>query len=1033
MLTALIMSWFGLFWLPPLPAAVEVSLYQKMFAGVFGPASYEQVIEPPQIRIHTGRVVDKDGKPVGKAAVKLCGVKETGQNRFLYDLQDLAETETDEEGKFRFSEKDGDWQETDEKLVLARKEGFSLGWADWYAIGESAEEAIVLSDIAELAGKVVNEDGLAVPGAKVHVLLFPREEKWWSEREFMRMLASADWLTAMTDPAGGFVISYIPSRYTAEFVVQHEEYFEKMTWDALEYPDKGKYEAGAKDILITMSKGGVIRVKVADEQTGIGIPKVRVTAIKNNTDFSLSGITDLEGMAGLPCLPGEYRVVLGPWVYGDPQWRADAIGATVAAKGTTEVTLKAYVPSVLEVQVRDVSSGEPVPGIFISIRPVGGGQKYGEGSNEKGVARIDFLPPGKYEFETNISNTYEMVKIPGEIILDKSGIHSLEVKVSRLTTLGGVVTDGAGRFLSGVQVFILPGECPTFTTDTAGRYEIAIEDVEAARKFGVEQKVKPYLLFFYPAGNLGAIIDLPRGTKVKDVQLVDGFGMRGRVIDRNGIPLAGIKIFLDIKMESSDYKSPVQESPIQDVLTDSQGYYALDGIPRGQKYLLTVFAGDLYGEAKLNIVSNEWIPGEDDAEKETDADYPIRAGTPTKGLLVVEPNSEQVQVDDIVLAEAGLMVSGTVWGQFGERLPNVKVYMEGDGQGQFEPALTTENGKFILAGLVEGKIKLYTEYFEYKQIWYEQRMLAVNAGTKNIVIVLKATRNYVLDTVPKEGGLVEFLVRDTVTREPIDEVCLELKGREEVFVPDLFTDESGKTAIVLPEGTYSVAKSSKWEGYQNASIKGTIQISNGKKYQIELEMYRKPAYSGMVVDEQGSPVNGARLQLIPDKSAMTEDNCEVITAADGVFSFSWDPKEAFQEAEQMESGVFLVVTQERRNLAATFELTEASRENWKITLKKAPSITGIITDSKGKPIAAARINYEIILSRSNCLFEYEEIRSNEKGEYWIPALPLLPAGYEFRLDFSDSGYGSSGIPEVIIGAEELSAGESLVYDCEFAK
>lgn len=1020
MLTTIIMSWCGLFWLPPLPEAVEVYFYQRLFVRVVGTAGYDPGMDSPQVRIHVGRVVDTDGNPIGKASVKLCGVKETGYNQFLYNIQNLAETETDEEGKFRFEEKGWAWQELDEKLVLARKEGFSLGWAELYEIGESAEEAMVLTETSELAGKVVNEEGLAISGARVHVLLFSRVE-WRDERKFMRMLASSDWLTATTDGSGGFSILHIPAHYTAEFVVQHEEYFEKMTWDALEYPDKGKYEAGARDLLITMSRGGVIRVKVADEQTGIGIPKVRVTAIKNNTDFSLSGITDSEGMAGLPCLPGEYRVVLGPWVYGDPQLRADAVGATVAAKGTTEVTLKAYAPSVLEVQVRDVSSGEPVPGIYISVKPVGGRQEWGERSNENGLARIDFLPPGKYQLVNNQGRNYQFVRRLEEIILEKGGIQSVEVEVEVFTSIQGMVTDLSGTGLSDVEVFFIPGDCPVFKTDGAGRYEIPLEVFEGARETRMKLHTKPYLVFHDSVRNLGAVVEFPVNKRKEiNVKLTDGYAIQGRVVDQKGTPLAGAELYLNLTIPDMMMQPERPAVILQQTRTDLSGFYMLKGLARDQRYVMEAYAGDRYGENKLHIINYTPEPGYN-----PDSFPPMSR---QRGILQVDPNEELVTAEDIVLAEAGLTTSGTLYSQSGKRVKKASITIKGEGQGQFEPALTSEKGEFIIKGLVQGKIEMNVAVPDSENVIGEAYIIT-EAGVQDMVIVLGDSRNLKSDAVPVEGGLVEILVRGAEDKEPVEGVTIEFEQSPKVHICRLLhTDEAGVAQIVLPKGSYRIKGVDKWEDYETTDVNQVFNVSDGQKYNLVVEMERKPEYSGMVVDKQGVPVGGARLQLLPETSAMTENNFNVITEADGRFSFSWNAKEAFQEAKLFETSVFLVVSQERRNLAATFELTEPSFHDWKITLEEAPSIGGAITDSDGRPIVAARINYEIDAPRSNCLFEYEEIRSNEKGEYLIPALPLLPAGYEFRLNFSNSGHGSTGIPEVVIDAEELKMGEVFILD-----
>ena len=90
------------------------------------------------------------------------------------------------------------------------------------------------------------------------------------------------------------------------------------------------------------------------------------------------------------------------------------------------------------------------------------------------------------------------------------------------------------------------------------------------------------------------------------------------------------------------------------------------------------------------------------------------------------------------------------------------------------------------------------------------------------------------------------------------------------------------------------------------------------------------------------------------------------------------------------------MTQTRRKLASTIELTAASAENWVIRLTSAPIVEGMITDEEGHPLPKVSL-------RHNLSFQKFEWESDENGHYRIDTLPPIPEGFEWDVRIAGGG------------------------------
>jgi hypothetical protein len=104
-------------------------------------------------------------------------------------------------------------------------------------------------------------------------------------------------------------------------------------------------------------------------------------------------------------------------------------------------------------------------------------------------------------------------------------------------TITGTVTDGAGRPLAGICVHTLdPGSPVAATTGPDGRYTVVIPHTHWPVGYFADCTDDP---FGWMERRADILREQPGETTVYDVAMTQFAGMRGRVVDVNGDPVAG--------------------------------------------------------------------------------------------------------------------------------------------------------------------------------------------------------------------------------------------------------------------------------------------------------------------------------------------------------------------------------------------------------------------------------------------------------------------------------------------------------------
>jgi len=124
--------------------------------------------EAPKAAVFRGKVVDPAGKPVAGADVMLVWTAPTLDKRM--EFEHVATTVTAGDGTFTVGPKSPNVPPVGQGMVVVRKAGLALGWANW-PMRAHATERIVLAPAGSVSGRVVGHDGKLIGRARIQLIM----------------------------------------------------------------------------------------------------------------------------------------------------------------------------------------------------------------------------------------------------------------------------------------------------------------------------------------------------------------------------------------------------------------------------------------------------------------------------------------------------------------------------------------------------------------------------------------------------------------------------------------------------------------------------------------------------------------------------------------------------------------------------------------------------------------------------------------------------------------------------------------------
>ncbi len=244
-----------------------------------------------------------------------------------------------------------------------------------------------------------------------------------------------------------------------------------------------------------------------------------------------------------------------------------------------------------------------------------------------------------------------------------------------------------------------------------------------------------------------------------------------------------------------------------------------------------------------------------------------------------------------------------------------------------------------------------------------------------------------------KGGVLEVVVKDAVSKQPVEKASVGVQQEASERYIGGSSGKDGVARIRLLPGAYRVNMVYK-QGYSQQRLQDTVTIEDGKTERLEYDLAGVPKTTGVVRDEKGSPVKGAKLRICP---AGRDD---AVSDAEGKFEVTCDMA-GWPAGETPVK--FLVGRYEERNLAAAVQMGEDAG-TIDITLKPGVIFSGKVVDPNGKGIAGAGVTLMLRAPRWGSSIGRDRITSDAQGRFEIKA---VPPEQKYSLYIIADGYGEN--------------------------
>lgn len=524
------------------------------------PRSGIEIALKPPVEL-TGRVLDKAGKPIPSASVRLVNARWEDNWVWFPEALDAFSARSDATGAFRMR----GLPEGTENFSLAFEHPRYAKWQLWVETFPRAPVTARLRPAARLVGRVVYEKtGHPAAGVKIAV----RQES--GPDNHYRHYA-----TVVTDRNGRYRAEQLPP---GRYMVSLTEWEQPAGWTAtarrVEGVPEGK-EAVCSDLVLI--RGGLVTGVVGDRETGRPIAEARVSANRSGVPGWEPGggaMTGPKGVFSLRLPPGRWRVQAWHPRYVQP-WRdqRETTQVEVAAGQTVRNVRFALAPTLELHGVVLTPDGRPAAGAKLIALWERNGRTRPDGT---------FTLSG---FEPDSTTTLialgadRALKAVAELPIRSGESEPVILRLTRGVTVTGRLTNDEGMPLAGAKVRAecrvqinanswYHAEIDTTTSDAEGRFTLwLLPDLEhrvIARAEGYGQVLRPTVSAKADGVDLGTLT-LHRANRF----------IAGRVTDVYGQPVAGARISAWLP-EPQEHRATT---------TDDRGRYRIEGLPPGRAQL----------------------------------------------------------------------------------------------------------------------------------------------------------------------------------------------------------------------------------------------------------------------------------------------------------------------------------------------------------------------------------------------------------------------------------------------------------------
>jgi protocatechuate 3,4-dioxygenase beta subunit len=863
----------------------------------------------------SGRVLDAAGKAVSGARVAWTAYRtddETLLDETLgREAAPAGDAAADEQGRFRVAiEKPG-------QLVTLKITAPGLPSAllsGPYDSSETVELADVhLPSAARLTGRVADEGGKPVPGARVFVVA----GGGGASEEDARFSAEA-----RTGPDGTFTTANAPDGPRV-LLVRAEGFVPFSRFSIEAHPEER----------LALQRGGSVQGTVTNP-SGAPVEGAIVTCA------DVAARTDASGAYTLAGVPFGTQTV-ETLFQSDLAARRE--GVRVGRDGPASVALKLARAGAAAGTVVDEATRKPISGARVSVLNPGRmifGRTRAQRvvrTDAKGQFRAAGLGAHHYTFE--VSRAGYLPVTMQNVAVSLNAPANVAVALPREATLAGLVKDEKGQAVAGARVRIerepnmrafLRGASPAAVfgqqsalTGPDGAF--VLKGLAAHKNASLEASKAG----FSAARKLG--VSWKTGEQVKNVLLTLKVGLlaRGKVVDSKDQPVAGAEVFVQRHDASQGGRGRggfmlrgIGQATVPDAVTRADGSFSVAGLDDGE-YSVSVTRE---GYAPKNVAS----------------------------LAVKGP--EETRWPPIALAP-GTAVAGQVKNAQGQPIPGAQVLAIGESLSRPKDSVTDGDGRFRIAGLAAERALILSVSAD----GFASVQRSVTPPAEDMSLVLKST------------GTVRGRVEDAATHNPVTDFTisrqagggggggfqLQIRNGQIGNGTRSFQSTDGTFELTdVPPGKWTVQASA--SGYRPANV-SAVEVSEGEVREgVVLSLKAGGTLAGRVLDprsgtgvanasvtwrSQGS-VGGGGGGGAPMGFFGGASNNITSTDADGKFSFDGLPE-----------GKVTLTASHTDYLEATQDVSPDQQQSVDMTLGTGGSISGMVASVDGRtPVAGSRVS-----------------------------------------------------------------------------
>jgi hypothetical protein len=638
------------------------------------------------------RVVDVKGVPVVGAEVAVVGV--------VFDYADgqvrkelLAKKKVGADGTSDISLQ-LDFAGNGDAVVVARSKSLALGWHYLNRVSlpvDGTELVILLDKGCVLAGKIVDETGKAVAGARVRA-----EVASSYLRDEHNIDAPEDWLTVQTDAGGRFRFENVPPDATADFLVTAPGKANTWTFMATGDISGYSYAAGRTDIQIILPPEANVQGRVVgpagNPVSGANL-LLRPNKAAGNYCCTCRTASGTDGQFLFENVPADtYSLQVVAPMERMAEWVGKDVRVIAKAGQTTDnVIVRVNKGGIVEAIVCDRATGRPIQNAYVSLSQ---DANFGKQPCFFQACRTDLngkaqirAPLGRCQF---IAGAERHMFFDGTVLVKETPT-PLRIELEHYPEVSGTVRNEDGGVAAGAVVAAVPPGYTAVRADDAGKFNL----------FWRVKSEKTYLFARDDRRNLAAAVEVKELSRPMNIVLKPVFRLVGRVTDPNGVPIPAAKIQLVIHCSYWFAYAGTK------ILTDTDGRFEIPAVPPPQK--------------DFNYCINVDAAGFCSIEQER--------------ILVEESSGKQVDLGTFVLQPLNMSISGIVVDAGGRPVPNKIIHLSGllgAGGQPHKSIITDESGRFYFNRVCKGPLRLQAGWGREKDVGF----VNANAGDKNVKVVL---------------------------------------------------------------------------------------------------------------------------------------------------------------------------------------------------------------------------------------------------------------------------------------------------------